>query len=354
MTMRRTTYFAAAVGLLSVALLSGCSSLGADAAAAGPATQLNLGYFANVTDGPALVGLDKGLLADALGSTKISTQVFNAGPATIEALNAGAIDAAFIGPSPVINSYIKSSGASIVIVAGAATGGAALVVRDGINSAADLKGRTLATPQLGNTQDVALRSWLGDQGYTTSLTGGGDVNITPMDNSDSLKLFEAGKLDGAWLPEPWVSRLVLEGGAHVLVDEATLWPSGAFPTTVLAVSKPFFDAHPATVAQLVAGEVASVNWLNANPGEAGDAINAQLASITGKGLSPEVIQRALAHVTFSVDPQAQAYPTLITHAVRAGTGTDGNISHLFDLSQLNTILTSTGAAPVSSDGLGKE
>ncbi|NYJ32018.1 ABC transporter substrate-binding protein [Galbitalea soli] len=354
--MRRRSLIAAlSLAVVTAAVLAGCAGpAGGQPTAAVAASELHLGYFANVTHAPALVGLDKGLFAKELGRTKISTQVFNAGPATIEALSAGAIDAAFIGPSPAINSYIKSKGASVVVVAGAATGGAALVVRSGITSAAELKGTTLATPQLGNTQDVALRSWLATQGYKTSITGGGDVTISPSENADTLKLFEAGTIDGAWLPEPWVSRLVLEAHAHVLVDEASLWPNGAFPTTVLVVNKSFLYAHPQTVKALVAGEVDSVNWLNAHPTEAAAAINEQLVAVAGKGLSAPVIERALANVKFSVDPQAQAFPTLITHAVSAGTGTQGSITGLFDLSLLNSILTASGGTAVSAHGLGKE
>ncbi|MEP6481135.1 MAG: ABC transporter substrate-binding protein [Rhodoglobus sp.] len=353
--MRRTTFItAAAISLVSIAVLSGCSSTGDAGAAASPAKELRLGYFANLTHAPALIGLDKGLFADALGDTRITTQLFSAGPAAIEALSAGALDAAFIGPSPAINSYIKSKGQSLVVVAGAATGGAALVVRNGITTAADLKGTTLASPQLGNTQDVALRSWLADKGYKTSTTGGGDVTITPTENADTLKLFAAGKLDGAWLPEPWVSRLVVEGGAHVLVDEASLWPDGAFPTTVLVVNKSFLAAHPQAVSELVTGEVAAVTWLNDNPSDAAAAINDKLTADTGKGLDPKVIERALGTIAFSPDPQAQTFPTLIAHAVSAGTGTDGDISGLFDLSLLNAVLKAKGATTVSAHGLGKQ
>jgi len=167
-----------------------------------PAAELKLGYFGNVTHAPALVGVSKGFIADELGSTKLSTQVFNAGPAAIEALNAGAIDATYIGPNPAINSFVKSQGESISIIAGAAAGGAQLVVKPDINSATDLKGKTLASPQLGGTQDVALRAWLSTQGYKTNVDGSGDVAINPTENAQTLKLFQDGKLDGAWLPEP--------------------------------------------------------------------------------------------------------------------------------------------------------
>ncbi|HAM26856.1 MAG TPA: sulfonate ABC transporter substrate-binding protein [Microbacteriaceae bacterium] len=355
---RRKLLVAIIVGLVAATVMSGCaaSSNAAEVptGTATPAAELRLGYFANVTHAPALVGLDKGFFAKALGATKLSTQLFSAGPATIEALSAGAIDAAYIGPSPAINSYIKSGGESAVIVAGATTGGAALVVRNGIDSPADLKGTTLATPQLGNTQDVALRSWLAGKGYSTSITGGGDVTIAPTENADTLTLFKSGKLDGAWLPEPWVSRLVIDGGAHVLVDEASLWKNGAFPTTVLLVNKSFLKEHPQTVKALLRGHVDAVNWLNKNPAEAAAVINKRIAADTGKSLEDAVIERALKSVRFSVDPQAATYPTLLKHAVSTGTVKDGNIDGLFDLTLVNQILSAAGADTVSAHKLGKE
>jgi NitT/TauT family transport system substrate-binding protein len=351
---RKIVFTAASVGAIVAILLSGCTAAPSASESTSPATELRLGYFANVTHGPALVGLEGGYFKDALGDTKLTTSVFNAGPATIEALSAGAIDAAYIGPSPSINSYIKSGGESAVIVSGATYGGAALVVRDGINTPADLAGTTLATPQLGNTQDVALRSWLADEGFTTSTTGGGDVTISPSENSDTLTLFQAGQLDGAWLPEPWVSRLVIDGGAHVLVDEASLWPKGKFPTTVLLVNKTFLAEHPQTVKALLEGQVAAIDWISANPGDAASKINARITADTGKALADAVISRALENVHFSNDPQAATFPVLVKHAVAADLGTGGDITGLFDLSILNGILKDAGAKTVSAHGLGKD
>ena len=180
---------------------------------------LRLGYFPNVTHAPAIIGVDTGLFDDALGaSTTLETSTFNSGTEVIEALFSGAIDASFIGPNPAINGYAKSDGEALRIVAGTTSGGASLVVREGIETPADLAGATLASPSLGNTQDVALRAWLLDEGYATDTSGGGDVSITPQDNADTLAAFQSGALDGAWVPEPWATRLVLEGGGHVLVE----------------------------------------------------------------------------------------------------------------------------------------
>ncbi|MFB6609660.1 ABC transporter substrate-binding protein [Agromyces sp. NPDC056379] len=349
---------AAAIVTAAVLSLSGCApqSAAGEAAEASttPAAELRLGYFSNVTHAPALVGLQEGLFADALGDTKLSTQVFNAGPAAIEALSAGAIDATYIGPNPSINTFIQSGGQSAHIVAGAATGGAALVVRDGIDSVKDLEGTTIATPQLGNTQDVALRSWLAGEGYETDTTGGGDVHITPTENAQTLTLFQQGGLEGAWLPEPWVSRLIVDAGAHVLVDEADLWEDGAFPTTVLLVRAEFLEEHPETVRALLEGHVASVAWLDDHAAEAPAVINAALEADTGKPLADEVITRALEHVTFSVDPHAETFETLVANGLEAGTQKDGSIDGLFDLRLLNGLLEADDADPVSAGGLGEE
>ena len=352
-TRRTTTLTALGLGAM---MLAGCAS-----AAEGSGTQegsvdeVRLGYFANVTHAPALVGVEQGLFEDALGEdVNLSTEIFNAGPAAIEALSAGAIDAAYIGPNPSINTFIQSGGQSARIIAGATSGGAALVVRDGIESVADLEGTNLASPQLGNTQDVALRSWLADEGFETSTSGGGDVTITPTENAQTLTLFQKGELDGAWLPEPWVSRLVVDAGAHVLVDEAELWEDGAFPTTVLLVRAEFAEEHPDVVEQLLEGHIASVAWLDENAAEAPDVINAALTDATGKGLSDEVLARALENVTFTVDPHAETFTTLVENGLAAGTQKEGSIDGLFDLTALNALLEADGQEPVSAGGLGEE
>ncbi|CAN7532885.1 ABC transporter substrate-binding protein [Arthrobacter sp. LjRoot78] len=334
----------------------------AAAAAAGtPAAELKLGYFGNVTHAPALVGVKQGFIAKSLGETKLSTQVFNAGPAAIEALNAGAIDATYIGPNPAINSFVKSKGESVSIIAGAAAGGAQLVVRPEIAAAADLKGKTLSTPQLGGTQDVALRAWLSAQGYKTNTDGSGDVAINPTENAQTLKLFQDGKLDGAWLPEPWASRLVLQAGAKVLVDEKDLWDGsltgkpGEFPTTILIVSKKFAADHPDTVKALLKGHAESVAWLNsAAADEKSSVINAALKEASGAELKPDVIERSLKNIVFTVDPLAGAYKKLLQDGVDAGTTKQADISGIFDLTALNSVTAETGGSKVSAASLGKD
>jgi NitT/TauT family transport system substrate-binding protein len=328
----------------------------APAAVAAPATELKLGYFGNITHAPALVGVSQGLIAKNLGDTKLSTQVFNAGPAAIEALNAGAIDATYIGPNPAINSYVKSKGESVNIIAGAASGGAQLVVKPEITSAAGLLGKKLATPQLGGTQDVALRAWLGKQGYETSTDGSGDVAINPTENAQTLKLFQDGKLDGAWLPEPWASRLVLQAGAKVLVDEKDLWDKGEFITTVLIVNKNFAAQHPDTVKALLKGHTESVDWLNAaSAADKAATLNAALKEAAGATLPPEVIDRSLKNIAFTVDPLAGTYQKLLQDGVDAGTTSQADINGIFDLTALNSVLDEGSPGnKISAQGLGKD
>jgi NitT/TauT family transport system substrate-binding protein len=327
------------------------------APAGNPAAELKLGYFGNVTHAPALVGVSQGHIAGELGDTKLSTQVFNAGPAAIEALNAGAIDATYIGPNPAINSYVKSQGESVHIIAGAAAGGAQLVVRPEISSAADLRGKTLASPQLGGTQDVALRAWLSAQGYKTNVDGSGDVAINPTENAQTLKLFQDGKLDGAWLPEPWASRLVLTAGAKVLIDEKDLWDGslsgkpGEFPTTILIVNQKFAAEHPDTVKALLKGHAKSVDWLNsASDGEKASVINTALKEAAGAELKADVIDRSLKNIVFTVDPLAGTYQKLLADGVTAGTTKQADINGIFDLAALNEVTD----GKTSAAGLGKE
>ncbi len=332
-------------------------------AAVSPAATLKLGYFGNVTHAPALIGLNRGFFQRDLGATKLSTQVFNAGPAAVEALNAGAIDAAYLGPNPAINSFVKSKGESLRIIAGAASGGAQLVVRPSIRTAADLKGTTLATPQLGGTQDVALRSWLARQGlrYGQDAAGAADaVSINPTDNAASLKLFQEGKIDGAWLPEPWASRLVLQAGAKVLVDEKDLWDGsltahpGEFPTTILIVNKTFLQEHPDTVRALLKAHVESVQWLQQNSTLAAEEINGALKTAAGSALPADVLARSLSGLSFTEDPLAGTYRKLLQDGVDAGTTKSADLNGIVDVGPLNVVLRDAGLPAVSAAGLGSQ
>ena len=348
--------------LLLAWVLAACGASGqasgetvADSSTNSGPVNLRLGYLGNITHAPALVGVSKGYFKDALAANvNLTTQTFNAGPSEVEAIFGGALDAAFIGPSPAVNAYVKSKGAAIRIVSGAAAGGAALVVRPGagINGPADLKGKTLATPQLGNTQDVALRAYLLDHGIHTDAQGGGDAKIVPTDNATTLQLFQQGKLDGAWVPEPWVARLHQEAGGKVLVDERSLWPNGQFTTTELVVAKPFLDKHPDTVKALVTGEIKAIDWINQDPAGAKIAVNDALLKVAGKALKPAVIDEAWTRLSFSVDPLASTLKKEATDARRAGILANTNLSNILDLGLLNQVLAARGQPRVVTAGLG--
>lgn len=265
-------------------------------------SSLRLGYFPNITHAAALVGVEDGTFARHLGGTKLETFTFNAGPAAIEALLSGSLDASYIGPNPAINGFVKSRGEGVRIVAGATSGGAFLVVKPDISGPAELKGKQVASPQLGGTQDVALRTWLKSQGFTTDAAGGGDVSVTPQENAQTLERFREGALAGAWVPEPWASRLVLEGGGKVLVDERDLWPNRQYTTTVLLVRVQFLKDHPEQVEALLRGHVEVTGWVEKNRKEAQTKVNAALEKLTGKKIADEVISRAFESLSFGTDP----------------------------------------------------
>ena len=207
---RPTPIASLAIAVVLSLVLAACGSSSkaarrrADQLAQRARSTLRLGYFPNVTHAPAIIGVQNGSFAAKLGSNvKLELKTFNSGTEATTALLAGAIDASFVGPNPAINAYQKTNG-GIRIVAGTASGGAVLVVKPSINSAADLKGKKIATPQLGNTQDVALRTWLNKNGLHETKDGG-DVTIVPEDNSTTLTAFQSGAIDGAWVPEPWAT-----------------------------------------------------------------------------------------------------------------------------------------------------
>ncbi|SEO78721.1 ABC transporter substrate-binding protein [Trujillonella endophytica] len=320
----------------------------------GAAAELRLGYFANVTHAAALIGVEQGLFEAELGDTELSTQVFNAGPDVVEAVFGGALDAAYIGPSPAINAYGQSQGDAVRIISGAASGGAQLVVRDGIDAPEDLEGTTLATPQLGNTQDVALRTWLTEEGLENSIEGGGDVTIAPTANADTLALFQSGDLDGAWLPEPWASRLVLEAGAHVLVDERDLWPGGEFVTTNIIVRTEYLEENPEAVEALLRGHVAAVQLAQDDPEAAQTAVNAGLEAAGSSALAAEVLDRAWSNLSVTWDPLAETLEESAQHSFDAGTTPElVDIEGIYDLRPLNAVLSDLDLEPVSAGGLGE-
>jgi NitT/TauT family transport system substrate-binding protein len=313
------------------------------------AVTVRIGVFPNITHAPGLVALaDGGMLSTLLPNADIQVNAFNSGTTATEAMFADAIYITYIGPNPAINAFAKSNGEAVRVISGSTSGGAFLVVRDGIASAADLRGRKIATPSLGNTQDVALRAWLKTQGLTTDTAGGGDVSVVPQENAQTLETFMAGTIDGAWVPEPWATRLIQDAGAHVLVDERDLWPGGRYVTTHLMVATRFLDAHPEVVARILLANLEAVDFVNDHPAEARAIVNAEIERFTTRRLGEGLLAAAWSNLTFTVDPIASSLQASADDAVELGLLKDpGDLSGLYDLGLLNGILAALGRPPVA-------
>ncbi len=286
--------------LLAAALLA--TSLGLAGCAGGSEEGvLRLGYFPNLTHAQALYGVQSGLFQERLGETKLETQVFNAGPTAFETLLAGRIDVIYVGPSPTITALENKGLDVVVIVSGSASGGASFVTRDGIDGPDGLHGAKLATPQLGNTQDIALKHYLLDNGLELRAEGG-DVEVINAANADILTLFSNGHVDGAWVPEPWATRLVKEAGGHVMVDEGSLWPDGKFVTTHVVTTRAFLRTHGDDVRNLLAAHAEATKALQEGDPATLDTVNDGLEAITGKRLADGTLAEAFPKIAFTDDP----------------------------------------------------
>jgi sulfonate transport system substrate-binding protein len=338
---------ALAVGTLGLAGLAGTTAVAAPAEAAS-STGVRIGYFPNITHAPALVGVQAGIFAKDLGPDKLATpQIFSAGPAENQAVLAGSVDIAFEGASSIVSAYKASH--AVTIIAGAASGGAGLVTKSSINSPSQLKGQDLGSPQLANTQDIALRYWLKTKGYQTTSTGGGDVHVLPSatGNGTIVTEFKAGKLAGAWMPQPYEAEMVADGG-HVLVNEATLWPGGKWATTNVVVRTAFLKAHPATVSRFLKGLVDTLSYMKAHPAASMAAANKQLGTLQGgKPLKSSVLKTSWSAIDFTADPIASSLPKLVAHGEAVGLlKNPGSLKGIYTLGPLNTVLKSEGQATV--------
>jgi NitT/TauT family transport system substrate-binding protein len=306
--------------------------------AAQPAV-IRIGYFPNVTHGQALYGRSTGSFEKQLG-TKVQWVAFNAGPTAIESLFANAIDATYIGPGPTVNGYVKSRGEKFVVAAGAASGGAGLIVRRdaGIAADKDFDGKKVATPQLGNTQDIAARVWLTSKKLKLKERGG-TVALLPIANPDQLTLFQKKEIDAAWTVEPWLSRLELEAGGKLYLDEKTLWPNEKYVTTHLVVSRAFLQKNPEGVKKLLQAHIEATQVLNKDKAAAASVLNAQLSKETGKSLKEEVIRRALERVEFTWDPVSDSLQKGAEQAHEIGfIKTKPNLTGIYALNPLNAVL----------------
>ena len=319
---------------------------------------LRIGYFPNLNHAQAVIGLQqdgdfqKILNINSNNTTKnveVESYVFNAGPSAIEALFGGQIDVAYVGPNPAINGYLASNGQDLRVISGAASGGASFVIRNdsGIKSVNDLGGKKFASPQLGNTQDVSLRKFLVDNGFNTA-NNGGNVTVVPVTPADILTLMLKKEIDGAWVPEPWATRLVKEANGRIFVDERELWPpDGRFVTANIIARTDYLNENPDIVKQFLQAHINKTIWLNENKDqEAITAFNGALKKITGKTIPDDEIRDALTRLEFTFDPVEESLFKIADNAYELGYLDDGgsksDLSNIFDLTILNDILAGMG------------
>ena len=289
---------------------------------------LRVGYFARLTHAPALTGIQSGRFRDALPGVELSAHGFEFGNAAMEAMFAREIDIAYLGPNPAINGYLRSEG-DIRLIAGAAHGGSAFVVRGaaGITAAADLAGKRIASPQIASTQDIALRRYLRKHGLGTRLDGG-SVNVLPLATPFILSLFAQGEIDGAWVSEPVASQLLAMPGAKVLVDEKDEWPSGKYAATVVVVRRAYLDAHPENVRRFVGAHRREVEWINAERTGALTLSLLAMKQLAGRAVPPAIAKTAWQRIRVSANPLPQTIPRLAEDARAARFLPPGDLSGL--------------------------
>ena len=314
---------------------------------------VRIGYFANVNHAPAIIGIANGTFQSFLGpSTKIQTSLFTSGTPEMTALLAGQLDIAYVGPDPAANAYVVSNETALEIVSGVASGGALFVVTNtsGITSVANLGGKTFAAPGLGNTQDIALRSFLAAHGYAPT-TEGGNVTIDDTSNSNIVTLFEQNKIAGARVPEPYASELIYLAGGHVFLDERSLWPNGQFSTAEIVVTASFLKTHPDVVEKILEANLYEVNWINNNQAQAAVLLNNDIANLTTTSpLAAVIYTHSLTDLSFTVNPLETSVTQQAENAYLLGDlGTSvPNISGIFNLTLLNEVLQQQGVASITS------
>jgi len=314
---------------------------------------LRIGYFPNINHAQAVIGFGNGDFQKALGNNiKVQTFIFNAGPSAIEALLAKRIDVTYVGSNPAVNGYVVSDGKALRIIAGATSGGASFVVRNdvGINSPKDFAGKKFASPQLGNTQDIALRSYLIKNGFKTTDQGG-NVEVVPVANPDILTLFLKKEIDGAWVPEPWATRLVKEANGKIFVDERNLWPpDGKFVTANIAASTDYLKNNPDVIKKLLAAHANETVWINNHKDDAVKAFNVELKKLTGKDIAEDELKQALSRIDFTYDPLKLSLFQSANNAYDLGFLAKGkerpDLSGIFDLTILDQLLKSKGLKPI--------
>ena len=323
---------------------------------AAPKQVVRVGHFPNVTHAQGVIGhglsrAQKGWFEQRLGpDVEVQWFVYNAGPSAMEGVMANSIDLTYVGPNPAINAHLKMQGKDIRIVAGACSGGAALVVQpDGrISKDSDFKGKKVATPQLGNTQDVAARAWLKSKGYKITLTGG-DVLVVPTANPDQLTLFQKGDMDAVWTVEPWVTRLELEAKGKVYLEESSLWKDtgGKYVTTHLVSSVRFLQRNPDLLKKWIAAHVELTDWINKNVDEAKRILNDELKAETTRALPQQMLDQAWKRLEVTHDPISGSLLKSAQDAHAIGfLRQKPELSKIYDLKLLNEVLKEKGIPAV--------
>jgi len=281
-------------------------------------TTVNIAFFPNITHAQGLIGSGNGAFEEALSGYDVEYKVFNAGPAEIEALFAGEVDIGYIGPVPAISGFVRSDG-DIVIVSGATCGGAVLVARADadISCVADLAGKKVAIPQLGNTQHLSLLQLLSANGLETT-SAGGTVDVYAVANSEIKSLMQTGGIDAALVPEPWGSRLIHEIGAKLVLDYDQIWLDGNYATAVVVVRKDFLTEHPDLVEKFLQAHAGITEYINENPDEAMAAANARIEELTGAALDSEVLTEAASRIVFTTDPAQESIEDFIDLSIAQG------------------------------------
>ncbi|MDN5845394.1 MAG: ABC transporter substrate-binding protein [Candidatus Nitrosocosmicus sp.] len=356
---RKSLSMALAMAITALALIAAPISV-ANAQTVGDSKKtLRIGYYPNITHAQAVIGLNNGDFQKSLGdNVTVEKYLFNAGPEAVESLLADRVDVSYIGPNPATNAYLLTNGEAVRIISGASSGGASFVVRNnsGIETVDDLGGKKFATPQLGNTQDVALRSYLVDNGYNT-VDNGGNVTILPISNADILTVFLKGEIDGAWVPEPWATRLVQEAGGKVFVDERDLWPDGKFVTTNIIVRTDYLSENPDVIKKLLEAHVDETLWINNNTAAAAEEFNTQLDKITGQQIDPNILNKAYSKVDLTYDPLKLTLYKSANDAYDLGFIAEGegrpNLSGIYNTTILSKVLDERGLSPIDGEIGGK-
>lgn len=312
---------------------------------------LRLGYFSNINHAQAVIGVGNGDYQRALGKNiEVKPYVFNAGPSAIEALFAKQIDASYIGPNPAINGYVVSGGKDLRIISGATSGGAVFVVRNdsGIQTTKDFANKKFASPQLGNTQDVALRKYLLENGYKTQENGG-SVQVLPVANADILTLLLKKSIDGAWVPEPWGERFIQDANSRLFLDERDLWPDGKFVTAHIIVRTDYLQNNPDVIKKLLSAHINETQWINDHKDEAIIKFNEELKKLTGQTIPENVLKQSMTRLELTWDPIKTSLFQSANNAFDIGFlgKTRPDLSGIYDLKLLNEVLTEKGLQPLN-------